>query len=49
MMDLITGYKTAKQNTALLKIFSEGFPETQKYRKGLKICLTKMKAQFQGS
>ena len=26
MMDLITGYRTAKQNTALLKIFSEGFP-----------------------
>ena len=28
-MDISAEYKTAKQNTALLKIFSEGFPENQ--------------------
>ena len=41
MMDLITGYKTAKQNTALLKIFSEGFPGNTEISQRLENLLNK--------
>ena len=34
-MEIIAGYKAAKQNTALLKIFSEGFPGNIEVTQGL--------------
>ena len=40
-MDLITGYKTSKQNTALLKIFSDGFPGNTEISQGLENLLNK--------
>ena len=46
-MDLITGYKTAKQNTALLKIFSEGFPGNTEITQGLENLLNKNESTIQ--
>ena len=40
-MDLITGYKTSKQNRALLKIFSDGFPGNTEISQGLENLLNK--------
>ena len=40
-MEIIAGYKSAKQNTALLKIFSEGFPENREVTQGLETLLNK--------
>ena len=34
-MEIIAAYKSSKQNEALLKIFSEGFPEKEEVTKGL--------------
>ena len=40
-MDLINGYKTSKQNSALLKIFTEGFPGNVQISQGLEGLLNK--------
>ena len=40
-MDLINGYKTSKQNSALLKIFTEGFPGNVEISQGLEGLLNK--------
>ena len=40
-MDLIHGYKTSKQNSALLKIFTESFPGNVQITQGLKGLLNK--------
>ena len=40
-MDLINGYKTSKQNSALLKIFTDGFPGNVKILQGLESLLNK--------
>ena len=40
-MDLINGYKTSKQNSALLKIFSDGFPGNVDISQGLENLLNK--------
>ena len=40
-MDLIHGYKTSKQNSALLKIFTESFPGNAQITQGLEGLLNK--------
>ena len=44
-MEIIAGYKSAKQNTALLKIFSEGFPGNTEITQGLENLLNKNPAK----
>ena len=46
-MEIIAGYKAAKQNTALLKIFSEGFPGNLEVTQGLENLLNKNESTIQ--
>ena len=46
-MEIIAGYKAAKQNSALLKIFSEGFPGNLKVTQGLENLLNKNESTIQ--
>ena len=46
-MEIIAGYKSAKQNTALLKIFSEGFPGNTEITQGLENLLNKNESTIQ--
>ena len=46
-MDIIAGYKASKQNAALLKIFSEGFPEKQEVTRGLEDLVNKKQTTIQ--
>ena len=42
-MEIIAGYKATKQNAALFKIFSEGFPDNHEVTRGLENLLKKKK------
>ena len=46
-MEIIAGYKSAKQNTALLKIFSEGFPGNTEITQGLENLLNTNESTIQ--
>ena len=46
-MEIIQNYKAAKQNNALLKIFSEGFPGNLEVTQGLEDLLNKNESTIQ--
>ena len=46
-MEIIQNYKAAKQNSALLKIFSEGFPGNLEVTQGLEDLLNKNESTIQ--